>query len=125
MDMSRMYTDFVNKTALTVPDKFIDVKTGESFSVTANVAEQIEYHANNNTLIHLVLSALNQYLNPKSVNGNNAQILLELSEIKRMMQQGYRPNNHLLFNGSGYNVRKSTVAPDITELEDVLDAFGG
>lgn len=125
MEMSRMYTDFVNKTALTVPDKFIDVKTGESFSVPAIVEEQIEYHANNNTLIHLILSALHQYLHPKAVNGSNAQILLELSEIKRMMQQGYVPNNHLLFNSSENNVRKSTATPDITELEDVLDAFGG
>ena len=40
---------------LTIPDKFIEVKTGESYIVSANIHEQIKYHAKNNTLQHLLV----------------------------------------------------------------------
>ena len=43
--MSKIYTDYINKTALTIPGNFIDVKTGESHIVSSKVQDQIEYHA--------------------------------------------------------------------------------
>ncbi|MDP4164310.1 MAG: hypothetical protein Q8898_14510 [Bacillota bacterium] len=81
--MPRTFTDYLNKTAITLPDTFIDVRTGDSHIVSPKIQNQIEYHANNNTLIHLVLSALNSYLHPRSLKGDNEEILLELLEIKK------------------------------------------
>ena len=63
--MSKIYTDYINRTALTVPDQFIDVKSGETILVSTEIFEQIEYHAENQTLIHLVLSALTSIFSTK------------------------------------------------------------
>lgn len=124
--MSRIYTDYINKTAITIPDKFIDVKTGESHTVSAKMQEQIDYHANNSTLMHLVFSALHSYLHPKQMyDRGTKEILFELTEIKKMMQQGFIPKHH---PNHLYSSQPQHVAPvdlDIKEIEDVLDAFGG
>jgi hypothetical protein len=125
MDMSRIYTDNINKIALSVPDKFIDVKTGETYSVSQKIEEQIKYHANNNTLHHLVFSALNQYLKPKSVNGMTEEILSELSEIKRMIEQGYIPNNDPSKSYFSKDDPFDPKAVDLKEVENILEAFGG
>jgi hypothetical protein len=124
MEMFRTYTDYVNKTAITIPDKFIDVKTGESIHVTARIQEQIEYHSNNQTLVHLILSALNSYLQPRSngENSQNALILDEINEIKRLLQKGYIP---LGTASSESPVKRSAESLDLNEVEDVLEAFGG
>lgn len=124
MEMFRTYTDYVNKTALTLPDKFIDVRTGESIEVLPKVLEQIEYHSNNSTLIHLVLTALNSYLQPKSINNGNSILLEEIREIKRMMQMGYLPRGNGQM-GNGPTQINETSNLDLIEVEDVLEAFGG
>jgi hypothetical protein len=124
--MSKIYTDYFNKTAITLPDKFIDVKTGESHTVSPKVQEQIEYHTKNSTLIHLVLSALNQYLNPRMVPGGTEEILVELSEIKKMLQEGIVKNES---QGLIYPINQPEQSidldMDIKNLQKVLDAFGG
>ena len=121
--MSKMYTDYINRTALTVPDQFIDVKSGETILVSTEILEQIEYHAENQTLIHLVLSALHQYFQPNQMNKSSEEILLELAEIKQMLQ-GYPPNSaaidYLL------NLLQQEIDDlDMKEVEDILDVFGG
>jgi len=121
--MSKMYTDYINKTALTVPDQFIDVKNGETLKVSTEINEQIEYHAENQTLIHLVLSALHHYIHSNRVNVGSEEILLELAEIKQMLQ-GYRPNTSL----SSSPIKKSqkdVTDLDMKEVEDILEVFGG
>jgi hypothetical protein len=123
MEMSKMYTDYINRTALTVPDQFIEVKSGETISVPSEILEQIEYHAENQTLIHLVLSALNQYLQPNQINKGSEAVLLELAEIKQMLQ-GYRPNStrvSLPLKKAQPEVKDL----DMKEVEDILDVFGG
>ena len=124
MEMYRLYTDYINKTALTVPDEFIDVKTGESQMVSSKVREQIEYHADNQTLIHLVLSALNSYLHPKRINGDTREILNELSEIKQMLQNGYSTKNFLM---STFTTQPplNELDLDMKDVEDLLEDFGG
>ena len=94
MLMSKIYTDYDNKTAITVPETFIDVKTGESHTVSSKIQDQIEYHAQNSTLIHLLFSALTTYLHPRAINGGTEEILFELSEMKKILQQGTYIQNH-------------------------------
>lgn len=123
--MSEIYTDYINKTAITLPETYIDVKTGESYPITSKIKEQIEYHANNNTLIHLVLSALNQYLHPRMVKGGSEEILYELLEIKKMMENGFTTKNESTFVSHPSNQQKNTMELDMDDLEEVLEAFGG
>ncbi|XIH33030.1 hypothetical protein C1N70_12150 [Cytobacillus firmus] len=123
MEMIRTYTDYVNKTALTIPDQFIDVKTGASVKVSKKLQEQVDYHSNNNTLIHLVLSALNSYLHPKNMNSDI--ILSEIHEIKKMIQSGYVPVQTPAFKEKKILHEAIPDEVDIKEVEDVLEAFGG
>ncbi|WP_417897219.1 hypothetical protein ABN702_12695 [Bacillus haimaensis] len=125
--MTKTYTDYVNRIALSVPDQFIDVKTGNLLEVSNKIHEQLDYHASNSTLADLLLSALYEYLNPRSMalkKGANQEILQELSAIKKMIESGYTPppiksfpikNRRSLNNGT----------IDIKEVDDILDAFGG
>ncbi|PLR97525.1 hypothetical protein [Bacillus sp. T33-2] len=126
-DTTKTYTDFINKTAITVPDRFIDVKTGNSLSVSPKIQEQIEYHTNNNTLVHLLLSALNHYFHkPVPVpKGAPQDVLQELSEIRRMLQQGYIPLGPAPKPSRIKEGRKEPKAVDLLEVKDVLEAFGG
>ncbi len=124
--MSKIYTDYVNKIALSVPETYIDVKTGESHTVSTKIQDQIEYHAQNSTLNHLLFSALTTYLHPRSVNSGTEEILFELSEMKKILQQGtYVQSPSYPSN----NLQKKPIQPlselNLKELEDVLDAFGG
>ncbi len=122
--MSRTYSDYYTKTAITLPDQYIDVKTGESSSVGVRIQEEIEYHAKNNTLIHLVLSALNHYLYPKQVNdGGNKEILSELTEIKRMIAHNYQAGHNPSAVSETPKNRKHSL--DLKDLEELLEAFGG
>jgi hypothetical protein len=123
--MSKIFTDYVNKTAITIPERFIDVKTAESHSVSQKVQDQIDYHTQNNTLIHLVMSALTDYLHPKKVKGGAEEILSELSEIKRMMQQMPTLKNSSPLFMHQHEPLKAPLDVDLKELEEVLDAFGG
>jgi hypothetical protein len=123
MEMPNMYTDYTGGIVLTIPHQFIDVKTGETYMVSSKVQEQIEYHANNQTLIHLILSSLNQYFHPKKMDGNAEEILMELTTIKQMLQ-GYHPTTSKVdvpLNKS----QNGTLDIDMNEVEDILDVFGG
>ena len=122
--MSKMYTDYINKIALSVPNEFIDVKTGTSRPVSMKVQEQIEYHTNNGTLSHLLFSALHQYLKPRAGSGMNEEVLCELLEIKRMIERGYVPVSPAP-RSSPVNHHPAPKAVDLREVEDILDAFGG
>lgn len=121
MTMSRVYADYINKIALTIPDQFIDVRTGAARSVSLKVQEQIEYHTNNGTLVDFLFSALHHYLKPKNGSGMNEEILCELLEIKRMLERGHVPLNRAPVSAPP-TVSKEV---DLKEVEDVLDAFGG
>ncbi|WP_394232347.1 hypothetical protein [Niallia oryzisoli] len=128
--MSKIYTDYVNKVAITIPEKFIDVKSGESFSISQKVQEQIEYHAENSTLIHLVMSALTSYLHPKKMSGGSTShddILVELSEIKKLLKDiPARPMNKNRQKAPQQQKQvKAEIDMDLKELEEILEAFGG
>ncbi|MBD1381948.1 hypothetical protein [Metabacillus arenae] len=124
--MSKTYTDYDNKIVLTIPDEFIDVKTGESHLVSKKIEEQIEYHSENSTLGHLLLSALHYYLNPGSSNrAKTDQILHELSVIKMIMEQGNFQLNHSPKLNRQKENKSTKNAVDIKEVEDVLESFGG
>ena len=124
--MTKIHTDYVNKIAITVPETFIDVKTGESHTVSSKIQDQIEYHAQNNTLNHLLFSALTSYLHPRSINGGTEEILFELSEMKKILLQGTHIQNHSYPpNSIKQKPIESLKGVDLKELEEVLDAFGG
>ena len=120
--MSKMYTDYINRTALTVPDLFIDVKSGENILVSTEIIEQIQYHSENQTLIHLVLSALHQFLQPNQTNKSSEEILLELAEIKQMLQ-GY-PSISARTRLPVKSAPQEIDDLDMKEVEDILDVFG-
>ncbi|MEH7442182.1 hypothetical protein AABM38_13930 [Heyndrickxia sp. MSNUG] len=124
--MSNTYTDYHNKIAITVPERYIDVKTGESYSVSPKVIEQVEYHADNSTLNHLIMSALHQYLTPKPIlNGGSAEILRQLADIRAILENGV----YQIHPSAQPKYRKDQTAAakllDMKEIEDILDAFGG
>jgi hypothetical protein len=124
--MADIYTDYVNRTVLTLPDTFIDVKTGETLLVSPKMLEQVEYHTNNNTLIHLLLSALNDYLHPKRIKGGGSdEVLQQLSEIKSILQKGYIPRNHFQVPYPSNQRQLAPVDLELKDIDDVLDAFGG
>ena len=108
---------------LSVFDIFIDVKSGETISVSTEIFEQIEYHSENQTLIHLVLSALHQYLQPNQTNRNSNEIFLELAEIKKMLQ-GY-PSITARTRLPVQSVSEEIDDLDMKEVEDILEVFGG
>ncbi|WLR56868.1 hypothetical protein LC048_08370 [Mesobacillus subterraneus] len=124
--MSNTYTDYANKIAITVPERYIDVKTGESYAVSPKIADQIEYHAENSSLSHLVLSALHHYLNPKPVlSGGSAEILQQLADIRSMLEDGIY---HIQSPIKARVIKEQTDAAkllNMKEVEDILDAFGG
>ena len=121
--MPNMYTDYTSGIVLTIPHQFIDVKTGETYMVSSKVQEQIEYHANNQTLIHLILSSLNQYFHPKKMDGNTEEILMELTTIKQMLQE-YHPITSKVDTPLNKS-QNDTIDLDMNEVEDILDVFGG
>lgn len=124
--MSNTYTDYVNKVAITVPDRYIDVKTGESYSISPKVVEQIEYHAENSSLSHLVLAALHHYLTPKPVlNGGSAEILQQLADIRSLLENGSFFMQPSVKTRAAKEQTDAAKLLDMKEVEDILDAFGG
>ena len=121
--MSKLYTDYSNQTALTVPSHFIDVKSGESHEVSTEIFDQIEYHTENQTLIHLVLSALTEYFHPTKKRELNDNILMELTEIKQMLQ-GHQADNAYV-NVPNKKAQLKSAEVDLKEVDDILDVFGG
>lgn len=124
--MSNIYTDYENKVAITVPERYIDVKTGESHPVSSKIIDQIEYHADNSTLIHLVLSALHQYLNHRPLsNGGSGEVLQQLAEIRSILENGVY---QIPRAAKTKPLNESTDAAkllNLKEVEDILEAFGG
>lgn len=121
--MSKLYTDYINQTALTVPSHFIDVKSGDTLEVSTEIFKQIEYHAENHTLIHLVLSALTEYFHPIKKMEPNDNILMELVEIKKILQ-GHQINKAYVSIPMKKTHLKSTNL-DIKDVDDILEDFGG
>ncbi|WP_252183488.1 hypothetical protein [Rossellomorea vietnamensis] len=119
--MGETYTDYVNRVAITIPEKYIDIKTGDSHTVSKIIQEQIEYHAHNHTLAHLVFSALDQYFKPYARNGTNAEILQELESIKTLLQQGYVPGPPIV----PAKEQLTSKPLNMRDLNDILEAFGG
>lgn len=124
--MSNIYTDYLNKTAITVPERYIDVKSGESYAVSPKISKEIEYHAENSTLVHLVLSALHHYLTPRPLlNGGSAEILRELADIKSLLEHGgfqINPSARPKLTNADTDTNKLL---NMKEVEDILEAFGG
>ncbi|MCA1022045.1 hypothetical protein [Halobacillus litoralis] len=123
--MSHTYRDYFNETVVTIPDKYIDVRTGHSEAVEAKVRKELAYHAENNTLQHFLLSALHQYLSAPGEGRPSGEdpVLRELRTIKEMLTRGTRPSGA----PSSPSVPKlpSSGLIDQKELEDMLEAFGG
>lgn len=124
--MSKIYTDYTNKTAITIPDNFIEVKTGDTLKVSDPVQKHIEYHTANNTLSHLLFSALNHYLHsePKQ-NEETSEILQELTDIKRMIRNGYFFLKEKEYDDTSTHRLKAADELNMKEIEDLLEAFGG
>ncbi|MBX0359473.1 dehydrogenase [Halobacillus sp. Nhm2S1] len=122
--MSNVYHDYFKETVLTIPDSFIDIKTGDQHAVSAEIKEEIAYHSENNTLNHLIFSALNHYFHKAAVSqpeGTNG-VLSELLEIKRLLAGGsYQKGNVPLSNKKTAGSQEM----DLQEIEDLLEAFGG
>ncbi|WP_102263095.1 hypothetical protein [Mesobacillus jeotgali] len=124
--MSNTYTDYVNKIAITIPERYIDVKTGESYTVSPKIVDQIEYHADNSSLSHLVLSALHHYLNPKPVlNGGSAEILQQLADIRAMLENGTYFIQPPIKERTMKEQTEAAKLLNMKEVEDILEAFGG
>ncbi|MCR8848748.1 hypothetical protein NQ095_10050 [Rossellomorea sp. SC111] len=128
--MSKKYADYFQDTILTIPESFVNVKTGETKAITSKVQEQVAYHAKNNTLNHLVFSALHDYLHhskPVQVNRQSESAILdELLELKRLLL----PNG----NDSSKSLNECTIkspkeldhtSVGMKEIDDLLEAFGG
>lgn len=124
--MSRVYADYLSETVLTIPDNFIDVKTGDSQLISPRVQEEIAYHAENNTLIHLVLSALDYYLHPQTVqNAGSKEIMIELLGLKKMIQHGNFKINEPIMDTVPNRKTLDSSELDLKQIEELLQAFGG
>lgn len=121
--MSKLYTDYSNQTALTVPSNFIDVKSGASLDVSTEIFDQIEYHTENQTLIHLVLSALTEYFHPTKKKELNDHILMELIEIKQMLHGHQVDHTYVSIPKNKAQLKSTDV--NLKEVDDILDVFGG
>ncbi|MBM7553116.1 hypothetical protein [Thalassobacillus pellis] len=123
--MEETYTDYVNKVAITLPEEYIDIKTGDARVVSEKIQEQLAYHAENNTLIHLLLSALEHYFKPGSTSGVNQAVLQELSAIKWMLQNGNVTVGHSGRQSFQVGERKQVKGVDLEEVAEVIEAYGG
>lgn len=123
--MSKTYTDYINKTALTINESFIDVKTGSTIQISSKVKEQIEYHSKNQTLSHFILSALHSYMHPRISAGNNDLILQEIAELRNLILDGSYALNNAAKPVPSASLQKKKALLDLNEVKDVLDAFGG
>ncbi|RSK27753.1 hypothetical protein EJF36_13200 [Bacillus sp. HMF5848] len=120
-----LYTDYINKVVLSIPDSFIDVKTGETVKISPKIKQQIEYHTTNQTLMHLIYSSLNQYFKPRKTNIDSQTILQEIYDLKKLIQQpGYVQNQSEAYS----HIKDDTPKDKDLNLDDVceiLEAFSG
>ncbi|GGA75895.1 hypothetical protein GCM10008025_19440 [Ornithinibacillus halotolerans] len=123
--MSWKYSDYLNKTVLSIPDKFINVKTRESQYIIQRVHEQLAYHSQNNTLIYLILSALDDYLQPQTSRDAGAEkILTELVEIKKLILNR-STTNHSIINTNSISKPPRQSNLRLQDIEELIEAFGG
>ena len=114
--------------ALTVPDEYIDTKTGNTHKISSKVEEQIEFHAQNGSLHHFIFSALHDYVSGRRTGNSNQPshssfILEELAEIKRMLENGsFLPTDQRI--STPLKPKKAT-SLSLEEVHDILDSFGG
>lgn len=123
MKMAKPYTNTWINTPFSVPTHFIDVRTGETMPVPPIVMQQIRYHSENQTLLHLVLSALTHYLQSPRKQTNQEAILKELAEIKQLLQ-----NPNIVRTGEWAhpnNIPRSSNRLPNQEIESILEFFGG
>ncbi|MEI2663784.1 hypothetical protein [Rossellomorea sp. LJF3] len=128
--MPEKYADYFQDTILTIPDSFVNVKTGETKAITSKIKEQVAYHAKNNTLNHLVFSALHDYLHhakPVQVTVQSEHAILEeLVELKRLLLQHGNDSSKTL---NEYNIKspkeQNHASVGMKEIDDLLEAFGG
>ncbi|MBW3113770.1 MULTISPECIES: hypothetical protein [Bacillaceae] len=128
--MPRKYSDYFQETILTIPESFINVKTGETEAITSKIQDQIAYHSKNNTLSHFIFSALHDYLHhSKTVQGNVASdhaILEELSSLKRLLlQNGYDSSKSSNECTIVSRKEQDPTTVGLKEIDDLLEAFGG
>ncbi|MCA1059064.1 hypothetical protein LCL96_08960 [Rossellomorea aquimaris] len=128
--MSKKYSDYFQDTILTIPEHFINVKTGEEEAITSKIQEQIAYHSRNNTLMHLVFSALHDYLHhskPVQLNMTpDDTILEELLDLKRLLLQNGYNSPKSLPEGTIVSRKEQEHSPvGLKEIDDLLEAFGG
>jgi len=122
--MSKNYVDYTNQVIVTVPEHFINTITGDIQYVTPDIEEQLQYHTNNNTLSHLLFSALSYYVQNNSSTvpqKDTSNIMNELLEIKRMIQN----NSKVISTPATIKSDMDKKELNIKEVEDVLEAFGG
>ncbi|SFJ78178.1 hypothetical protein SAMN04487936_104179 [Halobacillus dabanensis] len=122
--MQKTYKDYFHQNVLTIPDTFIDVKTGDHQNVSPKILEEIKYHSENNTLNHLIFSALHDYFHKASIPQEApSDLLTELLEIKRMLYSG----NEVQTASRPSVFKKSFPIQErnMKEIADVLEAFGG
>lgn len=122
--MPKTYKDYFHQNVLTIPDTFIDVKTGDHQNVSPKILEEIEYHAENNTLNHLIFSALHHYFHKASTSQQGpSDVLTELLEIKKMLHLGTEFQTES--RPSVFKKSAPLQERNMKEIADVLEAFGG
>jgi hypothetical protein len=123
-EMPKTYKDYFHQNVLTIPDTFIDVRTGDHQNISTKILEEVEYHSENNTLNHLIFSALHDYFHKASTPQQvPSDVLTELFEIKRMLHSGKE-----IQSGSHPSAIKKSPplqGRNMKEIADVLEAFGG
>lgn len=123
--MPHTYRDYFNETVVTIPEKYIDVRTGHAQAVDADVMKELAYHAENNTLQHFLLSALHQYLSAPAAGRTSGgdPVLEELRTIKEMLTKGAFPSGASSITSVPPLAGSAFI--DQKEIEDMLEAFGG
>lgn len=122
--MQKTYKDYFHQNVLTIPDTFIDVKTGDHQNVSPKILEEVKYHSENNTLNHLIFSALHDYFHkgatPQQVPSD---VLKELLEIKELLHSG----KEIQIDSRSSVSEKSRPLQErnMKEIAEVLEAFGG
>ena len=100
-------------------------KLGSHTTITQEIKEQLAYHTENNTLVHLIFSAFDAYFTSHKSHSPHT-ILQELAEIKKMIAHKEFPVPVLPAHEKtlSHSPSKST-SLNMQEVEDVLEAFSG
>ncbi|GGH71433.1 hypothetical protein GCM10010978_07360 [Compostibacillus humi] len=122
--MQEVYSDYFIDVTIKIPEEFIDVRTGETHPISPEIRDQIAYHAKNNTLIHLLFSALDEYFAPESSHHSDTDgILKELADIKRLLTS--RNFSAEPVSGNGTAKSSQTGQIPMEDVEEIIEAYGG